>query len=65
MQQSNGRPAIRERRNEDVRTQRTSLTTGSDDFRERRFSGEPAKFNTRNDQRRIVWENDLYERQSI
>jgi hypothetical protein len=29
------------------------------------MSGEPAKYNTRSIQRRIVWENDLYERQSI
>ncbi|HET7897935.1 MAG TPA: hypothetical protein VFL47_09705 [Flavisolibacter sp.] len=32
---------------------------------ERRNSGEPAKFNTRHERRRIDWENDLYERQSI
>jgi hypothetical protein len=64
MQQFHGRPAVRERRTDDSRTQRTSLTTG-EEFRERRATGEPAKFNTRSEQRRIVWENDLYERQSI
>jgi hypothetical protein len=29
------------------------------------LTGEPAKYNTRSEQRRISWENDLYERQSI
>ena len=32
---------------------------------ERKSGGEPAKFNTRYERRRIGWENDLYERQSI
>lgn len=32
---------------------------------DRRTGGEPAKFNTRYERRRIGWENDLYERQSI
>jgi hypothetical protein len=64
MQQFQGRPAHRERREDDNRRQMTSMDN-QDSFRQRRISGEPAKFNTRSEQRRISWENDLYERQSI
>ena len=64
MQQFQGRPAHRERREDDNRRQMTSVES-QDAFRQRRISGEPAKFNTRSEQRRISWENDLYERQSI
>ena len=63
MQQSTGRPAVRERR-EEGRRQNASFDTQDNSFRERRLTGEPAKFNTRSEQRRISWENDLYERQS-
>lgn len=64
MQQFNGRPASRERREGDIRRQYVSIE-GQESYRERRAGGEPAKFNTRSEQRRISWENDLYERQSI
>ena len=64
MQQFNGRPATRDRQEVDNRRQYAS-TEGQGSERERRVSGEPAKFNTRSEQRRISWENDLYERQSI
>ncbi|HEX8316582.1 MAG TPA: hypothetical protein VF609_16385 [Flavisolibacter sp.] len=64
MQQFNGRPATRDRREGDNRRQYASLE-GQGRDRERRLGGEPAKFNTRSEQRRISWENDLYERQSI
>jgi hypothetical protein len=64
MQQFTGRPAARERRNEDSRRQNIS-TERSESYNDRRITGEPAKFNTRSEERRIVWENDLYERQSI
>jgi hypothetical protein len=64
MQQFQGRPAHRERREDDNRRQVTSIER-QDTYRDRRVSGEPAKFNTRSEQRRISWENDLYERQSI
>ncbi len=64
MQQFNGQPAQRERRDDIVRRQYVSTQT-EDSYRDRRVSGEPAKFNTRSEQRRISWENDLYERQSI
>ncbi|HZH63920.1 MAG TPA: hypothetical protein VEY10_03445 [Flavisolibacter sp.] len=63
MQQFNGRPAVRERRGGEDRRQFISMET-REPFSDRRLSGEPAKFNTRAEQRRIVWENDLYERQS-
>ncbi len=62
MQQFTGRPAIRERREEGRRQSASFETQGV--YRERRLTGEPAKFNTRLEQRRISWENDLYERQS-
>jgi len=64
MQQFQGRPANRDRREDDNRRQVSSME-GQGAYRERRISGEPAKFNTRSEQRRISWENDLYERQSI
>ena len=64
MQQFSGRPAMRDRRNEDNHRQDTSMNRRSNDG-DRRLSGEPAKFNIRSNQRRISWENDLYERQSI
>jgi hypothetical protein len=64
MQQFNGRPANRETRESDSRRQYASAER-QENFRERRIGGEPAKFNTRSEQRRISWENDLYERQSI
>ena len=64
MQQFNGRPATRDRRDDDNRRQQASLENRGH-FQEQRISGEPAKFNTRSEQRRISWENDLYERQSI
>lgn len=64
MQDFTGRPATRERRGEDSRRQYVSMERG-ETYNDRRVSGEPAKFNTRSEQRRIVWENDLYERQSI
>ena len=64
MQQYHGRPATNERRVSGNRQQVSSIE-GEGGYRERRVSGEPAKFNTRTDQRRISWENDLYERQSI
>lgn len=63
MQQFQGRPEVRSARGEDGRRQNVSAEQrfyGTD----RRLSGEPAKYNTRIEQRRIVWENDLYERQS-
>jgi len=63
MQQYHGRPATNERRVNDSRRQVS--TEGQGGYRERRLTGEPAKFNTRTDERRISWENDLYERQSI
>ena len=63
MQQYHGRPATTERRVNDSRRQVSTESQGS--YRERRLTGEPAKFNTRTDERRISWENDLYERQSM
>jgi len=64
MQQFNGRPATRDRREGDNRRQQTSMD-GQSGYRERRVGGDPAKYNTRAEQRRVSWENDLYERQSI
>ena len=64
MQQYHGRPAVRETRETNSTKQYASAETQGG-YRERRTSGEPAKFNSRTDQRRISWENDLYERQSI
>ena len=63
MQQFTGRPALREKREEGRRQAASFEPQGS--YRERRLTGEPAKFNTRSEQRRIGWENDLYERQSM
>lgn len=63
MQQFTGRPDVRERREDDRRQDVSNESQGA--YRERRLSGEPAKYNTRSEQRRISWENDLYERQSI
>lgn len=62
MQQFPGRPEGRERK-EDSR--RVNVSYDRQPQQERRSSGEPAKFNTRSERRRIGWENDLYERQSI
>lgn len=64
MQQYHGRPATNDRRVNDNRRQYSS-EEGQGSYRERRLTGDPAKYNTRLDQRRISWENDLYERQSI
>ena len=61
MQQFHGRPVSRERKEE---TRRVNAPSNQQQ-RDRRFGGEPAKYNTRSEERRIVWENDLYERQSI
>ena len=63
MQQFTGRPAVRDRREEDRR--QYASNESQETYRERRLSGEPAKYNTRSEQRRIHWENDLYERQSM
>ena len=62
MQQFQDRPASRERKEE---TTRVHASSGHQPQQERRIGGEPAKFNTRSERRRIGWENDLYERQSI
>jgi hypothetical protein len=65
MQQFQGRPSTtRERKEDENRRQNVSMAEQGT-YRNRRISGEPAKFNTRINQRRITWENDLYERQSI
>jgi hypothetical protein len=65
MQQFQGRPSTtRERKEDENRRQNVSMAEQGA-YRNRRISGEPAKFNTRINQRRITWENDLYERQSI
>ncbi|MDQ6608324.1 MAG: hypothetical protein M3Y85_00685 [Bacteroidota bacterium] len=64
MQQFERRPSIRERKEDNNRMQYAS-SPRHESFREPRLTGEPAKFNTRTENRRIVWENDLYERQSI
>lgn len=64
MQQFHGRPAIRERRGDDNTIHHISKER-NEFFQDRRLSGEPAKYNTRSTLRRIIWENDLYERQSI
>ena len=61
MQQFHGRPVSRDRK-DDIRRVHVS---SNHQQRDRRFGGDPAKFNTRSEERRIVWENDLYERQSI
>ena len=65
MQQHQGRPAIRERKVQGPSTSAAFNQRQEEQPRERRVVGEPAKFNTRSEQRRICWENDLYERQSI
>lgn len=62
MQQFNGRPASRERKDEMTRV---NATSNNQQVHDRRSSGDPSKFNTRSERRRIGWENDLYERQSI
>ena len=62
MQQFNGRPASRDRKEEMTRVNAPMERQAQQD---RRSSGEPAKFNTRSERQRISWENDLYERQSI
>lgn len=62
MQQFNGRPASRERKDEMTRVHATS---NHQQLQDRRSSGDPSKTNTRAEKRRIGWENDLYERQSI
>jgi hypothetical protein len=62
MQQFNGRPEGRERKEEITRVNAPMQRQSEQD---RRSNGEPAKFNTRSERRRIGWENDLYERQSI
>ena len=62
MQQYHGRPADRDRKAE---TTRVSASMAYQPQQDRRGGGEPAKFNTRSERRRIGWENDLYERQSI
>lgn len=62
MQQFHGRPTGRDRKEEITRV---NAPVGRQSGQDRRSSGEPAKFNTRSERRRIGWENDLYERQSI
>jgi len=62
MQQFQGRPTERERKEE---TTRVSASLNQQPQQDRRSGGEPAKYNTRSERRRIGWENDLYERQSI
>lgn len=64
MRQFNGRPATNERSENDNRRQYVSAQEQAGN-REIRMSGEPAKFNTRSEERRNTLENDLYERQSI
>lgn len=63
MQQFNGRPEGRERK--EVITRVNAPMEERQQVQERRGLGDPAKFNTRSERRRIGWENDLYERQSI
>jgi hypothetical protein len=62
MQQFQGRPAGRDRKEDMTRVNAPLDRPAQHD---RRSSGEPAKINTRSERRRIGWENDLYERQSI
>lgn len=62
MQQFNGRPASRERKEDMVRV---SATSNNQQVQDRRSNGDPSKYNSRSERRRIGWENDLYERQSI
>lgn len=62
MQHFQGRPDSRGRKEE---TTRVNASMHHQPQQERKSSGEPAKFNTRSERRRIGWENDLYERQSI
>ena len=62
MQQFHGRIADRGRKEE---LTRINAPVEQQVQQERRSSGEPAKYNTRSERRRIGWENDLYERQSI
>ncbi|HEU4901513.1 MAG TPA: hypothetical protein VFT06_01950 [Flavisolibacter sp.] len=63
MQEFHGRPAGRDRKEEE--TTRVNTSMSQQPQQERRTSGDPAKYNTRSERRRIGWENDLYERQSI
>lgn len=63
MQYPQSRTAARGSREEGRRQYASFENPGT--HRERRLSGEPAKYNTRAEQRRIGWENDLYERQSM
>jgi hypothetical protein len=62
MQQFHGRPEERERKGEPARV---NVSDNRQTQQERRSGGEPAKYNARSERRRIGWENDLYERQSI
>lgn len=62
MQQFHGRPERGERKEE---LTRVNASSDRQHHQERRTSGEPAKYNTRSERRRLDWENDLYERQSI
>jgi hypothetical protein len=62
MQQFNGRPEGRDRKEVITRVNAPMERPAAQD---RRSSGEPAKYNNRSERRRIGWENDLYERQSI
>lgn len=62
MQQFQNRLPGRERK--EVST-RVNFPMSQPPHQERQISGEPAKYNTRYERRRIGWENDLYERQSI
>lgn len=62
MQEFQDQPARRERKEELIRA---SAPIDQPPQTDRRQSGEPAKMNTRSERRRIGWENDLYERQSM
>jgi hypothetical protein len=62
MQQFHGRPVSRDRKDE---MNRVSAPSSQQQQPERRGGGDPSKFNSREERRRIGWENDLYERQSM
>lgn len=62
MQQFNGRPEGRERKEV---TARVNAPMDRQPEQHRRSSGEPTRYYSRDERRRISWENDLYERQSI
>ncbi|MDQ3278900.1 MAG: hypothetical protein M3Q06_11275 [Bacteroidota bacterium] len=64
MQQFQGRPVSRERKDEMNRVS-ASPSTAQHPQERRSGGGDPSKFNVRSERRRIGWENDLYERQSI